>query len=307
MAPVDNSFMEEHNKLSWTPFDTPCPNDAACKALEIASSKCNYGRLANLATYNAVNLAVHVFGVMTNALCGCIHAYYSRIFHVLQPFWRVLDFLVAVTIADLFASPTSSARNYVGAGQVKHGLKAPDLPTLFSLLLTVEHDLRTKSGRYSTDPESLNSHFFEFLVPAMKDLALNSLTALADAKDVYHDIFEKNLHDNVLEALMQELHVQLTEKQKSLNEEVISSDDNDFAGEKSPSSSCDGSTVGRSAVSRKSIDTCAPELGGQNVHSARMLQKRQSQHLKNAKFAAQMSENDKIKNHNHSSFSICSG
>jgi hypothetical protein len=68
------SFVQDHNKLTWTPFDTPCAGTGTCKAAEIMSSKCNYGRLATLATYQAVNLAVHVFGVLTNALCGCVHA-----------------------------------------------------------------------------------------------------------------------------------------------------------------------------------------------------------------------------------------
>jgi hypothetical protein len=53
-------------------IDTPCSGDM-CGLVEVVANKCNYGRVAAMATYNAVNLAVHVFGVVINVLCACIH------------------------------------------------------------------------------------------------------------------------------------------------------------------------------------------------------------------------------------------
>lgn len=58
---------------AWNPLDTPCFNDVSCKLVEVIGNKCNFGRVATLASYNAVNLATHVMSVVTSVLCGCFH------------------------------------------------------------------------------------------------------------------------------------------------------------------------------------------------------------------------------------------
>ena len=53
--------------------DTACSSSVACAIKELAANKCSYGREAMQATYNAVNLATHVMGVLVSTLCGCVH------------------------------------------------------------------------------------------------------------------------------------------------------------------------------------------------------------------------------------------
>ena len=60
---------------TWFPFDTPCYDAASCKAVELFSHTCSYGSVATLATYQVVNLAIHVFGVIMQVLCGVIHVH----------------------------------------------------------------------------------------------------------------------------------------------------------------------------------------------------------------------------------------
>jgi len=61
-----------HSKAKFNLVDVPCAGEM-CALVEVVANKCNYGRVAALATYNAVNLALHVFSVVINALCGCFH------------------------------------------------------------------------------------------------------------------------------------------------------------------------------------------------------------------------------------------
>jgi len=66
------SFVKK-NKAKFNLVDVPCADTASCKLVEVIANKCEYGRVATMATYNAVNLAVHVFSVVINVLCGCVH------------------------------------------------------------------------------------------------------------------------------------------------------------------------------------------------------------------------------------------
>lgn len=53
--------------------DAPCTDAASCKAVEIASSRCSYGRVGTLATYQALNIPVHVFAIIQSVVCGCVN------------------------------------------------------------------------------------------------------------------------------------------------------------------------------------------------------------------------------------------
>merc|ERR1712190_483441 len=53
--------------------DTACGSAMACKALELAANKCNYGREGLQAAYEGVNVAAHVMGVVVSLLCGCVY------------------------------------------------------------------------------------------------------------------------------------------------------------------------------------------------------------------------------------------
>merc|ERR1712224_829185 len=72
---VEKEVQTKSSLKTWIPFDTPCYDAASCKAAELLANKCNYGRVATLATYQAVNLAVHVFGVIMQVLCGVVHVH----------------------------------------------------------------------------------------------------------------------------------------------------------------------------------------------------------------------------------------
>jgi len=61
-----------HMQAKFNLVDVPCKGEM-CALVEVVANKCNYGRVASLATYNAVNLALHVFSVVINALCGGMH------------------------------------------------------------------------------------------------------------------------------------------------------------------------------------------------------------------------------------------
>lgn len=70
------SFVQKRNKMKsrFNPVDSPCADEASCKAVEAVANKCNYARVGAIATYQSLNLAVHVFSVVINVLCGCVHA-----------------------------------------------------------------------------------------------------------------------------------------------------------------------------------------------------------------------------------------
>jgi hypothetical protein len=46
----------------------------AVTAMEVAAEKCNFARIGATATYQALNLAVHVVSVVGSLLCGCFAA-----------------------------------------------------------------------------------------------------------------------------------------------------------------------------------------------------------------------------------------
>ncbi|CAD7975013.1 unnamed protein product, partial [Amoebophrya sp. A120] len=47
----------------------------SCKLVEALGNRCNFGRVATLAIYQAINLPIHVLGVATKILCACIDVY----------------------------------------------------------------------------------------------------------------------------------------------------------------------------------------------------------------------------------------
>jgi len=52
---------------------TGCASDALCSIKNLVANACNYGRAAMQATYQGVNVVVHVMGVLITALCGCLN------------------------------------------------------------------------------------------------------------------------------------------------------------------------------------------------------------------------------------------
>ena len=53
--------------------DTACGTPAECALRELATNKCNYGRVALQTTYNSLNVVAHVMGALVSSLCGCVH------------------------------------------------------------------------------------------------------------------------------------------------------------------------------------------------------------------------------------------
>jgi hypothetical protein len=66
------SFIRSKAKMSF-PVDVPCVDDVSCAVLEKVAERCNFGRVGAQATYQAVNLAVHVVTVVTSLMCGCLY------------------------------------------------------------------------------------------------------------------------------------------------------------------------------------------------------------------------------------------
>merc|ERR1712216_712651 len=52
---------------------TACADDEDCKLKEAAANRCNFGRVAMMQAYQAVNVGAHVMGVLVSSLCGCRH------------------------------------------------------------------------------------------------------------------------------------------------------------------------------------------------------------------------------------------
>lgn len=52
---------------------TPCDSEASCTLVQAFANKCNYARISLQQSYEAVNVAAHVLGVMTSVLCGCVY------------------------------------------------------------------------------------------------------------------------------------------------------------------------------------------------------------------------------------------
>ena len=53
--------------------NVPCATPADCAIKAMAANKCNYARIALQGTYNELNVATHVLGVLVSSLCGCVH------------------------------------------------------------------------------------------------------------------------------------------------------------------------------------------------------------------------------------------
>ena len=72
-----SSFMSMKHKLfgkatAWNPVDTPCFDATSCKLMELLANRCDFARVSGMATYNAMNVGVHVLGIVMNVLCACL-------------------------------------------------------------------------------------------------------------------------------------------------------------------------------------------------------------------------------------------
>ncbi|CAD7975055.1 unnamed protein product, partial [Amoebophrya sp. A120] len=72
-----SAFLKERSTLSSAVpmMDAPCFDAKSCKLVEALGNRCNFGRVATLAIYQAINLPIHVLGVATKILCACIDVY----------------------------------------------------------------------------------------------------------------------------------------------------------------------------------------------------------------------------------------
>merc|ERR1712119_156945 len=69
-----SSFLAHKARMgAWNPLDTPCSDEKSCQLMSLGANKCNFGRIATLATYSAVNIATHIYAAIQTVLCGCIH------------------------------------------------------------------------------------------------------------------------------------------------------------------------------------------------------------------------------------------
>jgi len=57
---------------NWNPLDTPCFDSVSCGAAQMIGDACSYGRVLTLATYQATNIALHIFAVIEKVGCICI-------------------------------------------------------------------------------------------------------------------------------------------------------------------------------------------------------------------------------------------
>ena len=76
-SPLANSALQ-HRRIrgaskAFASENVPCATPAACAMKAMAANKCNYARVALQSTYNELNVATHVLGVLVSSLCGCVH------------------------------------------------------------------------------------------------------------------------------------------------------------------------------------------------------------------------------------------
>lgn len=57
-----------------TTSSVACSTPASCAMKTMGANRCNYARLALQQTYNKLNVATHVLGVLVSSLCGCMHS-----------------------------------------------------------------------------------------------------------------------------------------------------------------------------------------------------------------------------------------
>ena len=87
-----------------------CNSEASCALVQAFANKCNYARVSLQQSYEAVNVATHVLGVMVSAACGCTYSgtqaacllqgvpptcvfpymVYSRVFSASNELWEAL-------------------------------------------------------------------------------------------------------------------------------------------------------------------------------------------------------------------------
>lgn len=85
-----------------------CGSKTACLIKSMLANKCNYGRVGLQMAYKGVNIVVHIMGVLTSLLCGCLYVHraavcvlqvvppvctfpysvYSKLFKVSQQLWE---------------------------------------------------------------------------------------------------------------------------------------------------------------------------------------------------------------------------
>ena len=83
---------------------------------EGAANACNAGRLATMATYQGINIATHVFGVVTKLVCGCVdvltasQCFLGPVFPVCEPIDNLYNSLFSASTQTWEAVKSSTAR-----------------------------------------------------------------------------------------------------------------------------------------------------------------------------------------------------
>mmetsp|Transcript_60951 Transcript_60951/g.161868 ORF Transcript_60951/g.161868 Transcript_60951/m.161868 type:complete len:229 (-) Transcript_60951:81-767(-) len=80
----------------------PCRTSSECQLLELRANRCSYGRLALQSAYEALNVGVHVLGVVTSLACGCVSTPTSEVICAMENVPNVCGFPAAVH-AKMFA------------------------------------------------------------------------------------------------------------------------------------------------------------------------------------------------------------
>lgn len=70
-----SSFLAAQEGSGMAPIDVPCDGPTTCKIVELLANSCNFPRLAAMAVYQGLNLAVHIFAIVTKVLCACIDVF----------------------------------------------------------------------------------------------------------------------------------------------------------------------------------------------------------------------------------------
>lgn len=55
--------------------DTPCNSQTLCSIDGLLANKCSYMRKGMQLAYQGLNVVVHVMGVLTTVLCGCLFVF----------------------------------------------------------------------------------------------------------------------------------------------------------------------------------------------------------------------------------------
>ena len=99
---------------TWNPLDTPCFDQASCALVEVLANKSNFGRIATMAIYQALNMPTHIVAVVSRVLCACLGIYRTHVcflgpvFPVCEPLFNLSKQLFSMTTQAWEATKTTT-------------------------------------------------------------------------------------------------------------------------------------------------------------------------------------------------------